>query len=353
MATFSPRASSESVARPRPGGSRHQLKRSITELASPGKLSRQNRRDRDQRLNDDRPSAPPMTANPFIWSRTSVDMPRSEGITPIISPDQSRRPSIMLQREEDLRPPNLIVAAPLPPPPPDYGIKKEERLAEEQEKSTSQIEGLKQSLVDLHTFSTTASQRLDDTYYAVLEKMSALQTTVASLKELAETSRNIHNEFERDSKEIENDIAVQINSFGQFEDQQASIESLQSRIYDGRAKIRSLSDRVDVVRRRVEAWDRLDKESQEKTRRRLKAIWICMSIVSMAIILIFFFGSHYVPSNSSFMSAETRVAESIIESRKEAGHTEVPVENHSDDDGTYLRKRHVDGGERLRVFDEL
>lgn len=183
--------------------------------------------------------------------------------------------------------------------------------------------------------------------------MSTLQNTVTALRDLAETSRNIHSDFDRDSKEIENDIAEQIAGFGQFEDQQASIESLQTRIQDGRAKIHSLSDRVDVVRRRVEGWDRLDKESQEKTRRRLKAIWICMSIVSLAIILIYFFGAQYSPPRSALIGTETRVAESIIESRKEAGHTEIPMESHDDDEGTYLRKRHVDGGERLRVFDEL
>ncbi|KAF7549561.1 hypothetical protein G7Z17_g6308 [Cylindrodendrum hubeiense] len=341
--SFSPRHSIDEVRRTK-SGNRHQLKRSITELASPVKLSRQQRKDRD-RQHDDRPPHP-VSANPFLWSRTSVDMPRSEGVTPIISPDQSRRPSIMLQREEEIRAPN-------PAPPPEPKVNKEERLREEREKTSSQVEGLKHSLVDLSTFSTSASRRLDDTYYAVLEKMSTLQHTVAALKDLAETSRNIHTDFDKDSKEIENDITSQIDSMGQFEEQEASIESLQTRIQGGRAKIRSLSDRVDVVRRRVEGWERLDKDSQEKTRRRLKAIWICMSVVISAMILIYFFGAQYAPPSTAFMQTETRMAESIIESRKEAGHTDVPVERHEDDDGTYLRKRPADGGERLRVFDEL
>ncbi|KAL6403620.1 hypothetical protein AUP68_12978 [Ilyonectria robusta] len=183
--------------------------------------------------------------------------------------------------------------------------------------------------------------------------MSSLQHTVAALKDMAETSRNIHNDFDKDSKEIECDITLQIASMGQFEEQEASIESLQTRIQDGRAKIRSLSDRVEVVRQRVEGWERLDKVSQEKTRRRLKAITICMSVVTLAMILIYVFGVQYAPPSTAFMQTETRMAESIIESRKEAGHTEVPVERHEDADGTYLRKRPVDGGERLRVFDEL
>lgn len=341
---FSPRHSIDEVRRSK-SGNRHQLKRSITELASPVKLSRQQRKDRD-RHNDDRPPHA-VSANPLLWSRTSVDMPRSEGVTPIISPDQSRRPSIMLQRDEENRTSNPV------PPPPEPKVNKEERLREEREKTSSQVEGLKNSLLDLSTFSTTASRRLDDTYYAVLEKMSSLQHTVAALKDMAETSRNIHNDFDKDSKEIECDITLQIASMGQFEEQEASIESLQTRIQDGRAKIRSLSDRVEVVRQRVEGWERLDKVSQEKTRRRLKAITICMSVVTLAMILVYVFGVQYAPPSTAFMQTETRMAESIIESRKEAGHTEVPVERHEDADGTYLRKRPVDGGERLRVFDEL
>ncbi|KAH7170660.1 hypothetical protein EDB81DRAFT_174821 [Dactylonectria macrodidyma] len=340
--SFSPRHSIDEVRRTK-SGNRHQLKRSITELTSPTKLSRQQRKDRDR--SDDRPPQA-TSANPFIWSRTSVDMPRSEGVTPVISPDQSRRPSVMLQREEENRAQN-------PAPPSEPKANKEEKLREEREKTSSQVEGLKKSLVDLSTFSTSASRRLDDTYYAVLEKMSTLQHTVAALKDLAETSRNIHNDFDKDSKELEDDITFQIASMGQFEEQEASIQSLQTRIQDGRAKIRSLSDRVEVVRRRVEGWEGLDKVSQEKTRRRFRVIWICMAVVTLAMVVVYFFGAQYAPPSSAFMHTETRMAESIIESRKEAGHTDVPAEMHEDDDGTYLRKRTADGGERLRVFDEL
>ncbi|KAL6403621.1 hypothetical protein AUP68_12979 [Ilyonectria robusta] len=128
---FSPRHSIDEVRRSK-SGNRHQLKRSITELASPVKLSRQQRKDRD-RHNDDRPPHA-VSANPLLWSRTSVDMPRSEGVTPIISPDQSRRPSIMLQREEENRTSNPL------PPPPEPKVNKEERLREEREKTSSQVE---------------------------------------------------------------------------------------------------------------------------------------------------------------------------------------------------------------------
>ncbi|KAJ3505282.1 hypothetical protein NM208_g16212 [Fusarium decemcellulare] len=273
---------------------------------------------------------------------------RSEGVTPLISPDQSRRPSIMLAREEENRSGNGAVPA-------EPAVKKEEKLVEEQAKTSSQVEGLKKSLAELGTFSTSTAQRLDETYYAVLEKVSSLQSTVSALKELAEESQSIHNNFERESREIENDITAQIASMGQFKEHQENIEGLQTRVQDGRARIRALSDRVDIVRERVELWERLDKESQDKTRLRLRAIMICMSVIALTM-LVLLFGAQYVSPND-LMSGESsntsRVAEGVVESQKEAGHTELPHGRHDRGDETYVRRRETDRGERLRAFDEL
>ncbi|KAM5365017.1 hypothetical protein ACJZ2D_011212 [Fusarium nematophilum] len=354
----SPRGSSNSVSSVR-SGSRHQLKRSITELTSPVKLSRWKERDRDRdRYHDDRPPhfhshsysiSQPVSANPNYQSRASVDIVvRSEGVTPLMSPDQSRRPSIMLAREDE----NRIANVALPPEP----KVNEDKLKEEQAKTYSQVESLKQSLVDLSTFSTSTARQLDDTYYAVLEKMTTLQSTVAALKELAEEAQSIHHNFEKDSREIENDITTQIASMGQFKEHQENIESLQTRIQDGRARIHALSNRVDVVRERVELWERLDKESQDKTRLRLRAIMICMSVIVLTM-LVLFFGAQYLSPNGELTdgddSGTPRVAQSIMESHRETGRTELPPETHEVVDQTNLRKRQADGGELLRAFDEL
>lgn len=146
--------------------------------------------------------------------------------------------------------------------------------------------GLKQSLSDLHTFSTTAGRRLDETYYAVLEKMSSLQNTIAMLKDLAESSRDTHTTFEKNAGSLESDITRQLHAFGQFDDQQTKIESLRERIKGGRSKIQTLSDRVDTVRRRVESWERADREWQESTRRRLRVTWTVFFAVIVVVVAI-------------------------------------------------------------------
>ncbi|WZH44975.1 Septum formation initiator domain-containing protein [Fusarium acuminatum] len=353
----SPRDSVNSVSSVR-SGSRHQLKRSITELASPVKLNRRKEKERD-RYNEERAShahhisvSHPLSPNSLYQGRASVDiMTRSEGVTPYMSPDQSRRPSLMLSREEETK--AAITTSPTEP-------KTNEKAQEDQDKTSSQVEGLKQSLVELGTFSTSTARRLDETYYAVLQKMSTLQSTVSALKELAEESQSIHRNFEKDACEIENDITSQIAAMGQFKEHQDNIESLQTRVQDGRARIRALSDRVDIVREQVEHWERLDKKSQEKTRLRLRAIMVCITIVFLAV-LVLFFGAQYVSRHGGFLgsdgSSTPRVAESIIESHKEAGHTALPLRRHEKGDSPYLKRKqahaHTRRGEELRAFDEL
>lgn len=219
---------------------------------------------------------------------------------------------------------------------------------------------MKQSLVELGTFSTSTARRLDETYYAVLQKMSTLQSTVSALKELAEESQSIHRTFEKDACEIENDITSQIAAMGQFKEHQDNIESLQTRVQDGRARIRALSDRVDIVREQVEHWERLDKKSQEKTRLRLRAIMVCITVVFLAV-LVLFFGAQYVSRHGGFLgsdgSSTPRVAESLIESHKEAGHTALPLRRHEKGDSPYLKRKqahtYTHRGEELRAFDEL
>lgn len=188
--------------------------------------------------------------------------------------------------------------------------------------------------------------------------MTSLQSTVSALKELAEESQTIHRNFEKDASEIENDITSQIAAMGEFKEHQENIESLTTRVQDGRARIRALSDRVDVVREQVELWERHDKESQDKTRLRLRAIMICITVVFFAVVILFL-GAQYVSLNNAgaSRSGTPRVAESLIESHKEAGHTALPRQRHERKESPYLKRKQAHTqkhrGEELRVFDEL
>lgn len=213
--------------------------------------------------------------------------------------------------------------------------------------------GLKQSLVDLNTFSTSTTRRLDETYYAVLEKMSGLQNTVTALKDLAETSRDIYGSFERDSQGLEHDIVTQLSAVGQFNEQQGTIESLQSRITSGRQKIQSLSQRVDTVRERIEGWERGDAEWQEMTRKRLKLIWTVMVVITVAMILLFL-GVKFTGEDADLAPwSAPEMATSLMGSPNVSEFALPPGEEDGGTDRTLVWRTPLDNGERLRAFDEL
>jgi hypothetical protein len=163
---------------------------------------------------------------------------------------------------------------------------KQQKVWEDGERAVARTTDLKKSLLDLHIFSNTATRRLDDTYYAVLEKLSVLQGTLLAMKEIAGMSQDISTTFTTDSRGLVTEIETQLDSFGQFDEQQGRIETLQSRIATGRDKIQRLSGRVDAVRERIEAWEKADKEWQEKTRKRLKVVWtVTLGIFTIMVVL--------------------------------------------------------------------
>lgn len=209
--------------------------------------------------------------------------------------------------------------------------------------------GLKQSLVDLNAFSTATTRRLDETYYAVLEKMSGLQSTVVALKELAETSRDIYGGFETDSRSLENDIVTQLSAVGRFDEQQKTIESLQGRITDGRQRIQGLSTRVDTVRERIEGWERSDKAWRESTRRRLKLIWTVMVVVTVAVVALFL-GVKYTAEDAGLAPAD---AAEMAGALNMSSFAPPPYEDDSKMNRTLVWRTPLDDRDRLRAFDEL
>ena len=212
----------------------------------------------------------------------------------------------------------------------------------------------------MNEFSGATTRRLDETYYSVLEKLSVLQSTVVALKELADVSQEMTKGFKKEAQELVTDTENQLETFGQFNNQEQRIESLQDRVRQGRLKIQTLSERVDAVRERIEGWERADRDWQERTRKRLKIIWIIMSVVFLLLILLFI-GVQYAPE--SLETTTVRLADEAMTKLRNG--TERPKNGSLSD---ALRSEHekiwgapnrTSGGAgpdtdgMLRIFDEL
>lgn len=218
---------------------------------------------------------------------------------------------------------------------------------------------LRNSLVSLNTLSDTATRRLDNTYYSVLEKLSALQNTISSLRELAAVTQSLNSTFTDDADSLVFEVNDQISIFDNFNSQSSLIQRLQERVNAGRQKIQSLGGRVDGVKTRVESWERGEQAWQDRTRKRLKVLWIIISVVAGFFVCLVLF--RYTPaksagpgqgvirgwnasefpalgdmSNETFKLTRPRVKGSMLEGLKR-----------KDDD------EELKDDPRLRIFDEL
>jgi hypothetical protein len=214
--------------------------------------------------------------------------------------------------------------------------------------------------MNLNALSNNTTRRLDNTYYSVLEKLSILQSTISSLKELANMTRALKTDFKAESKAVVSDVTAQLDTFSGFSEQEKRIGELQERIKKGREKIKVLAGRVDVVKERVEGWERAEGAWQDKTRRRLRIMWILMTIVAAMLLALVVF--QYTPArthgpgvikgwDASELASRIPDWEKI---RNESGTLKREVGERLEG----LRNRENEGepleeDPRLRVFDEL
>ena len=222
------------------------------------------------------------------------------------------------------------------------------------------IRELRHELGNLNTLSNHTIRRLDNTYYSVLEKLGVLQNTVTSLKELAKMTRQLNEDFETDAGKVAMEVGASLDGFHNFETQKRHIEELADRVKDGREKVKVLGARVEVVRDRVEGWEKAEGEWQDRTRKRLRVLWILMSLTAGIMVVLSVF--HYTPARTSGLDilSELNISEvvrSVPELDKIHNETWSLKRNAKD----ALRNmsncprsdEDMDEDPRLRLFDEL
>lgn len=218
---------------------------------------------------------------------------------------------------------------------------------------------LRKSLVDLNTLSNTTTSRLDNTYYNVLEKLSILHSIIASLKELATLTRQLNDDFIKESTEVVKDIEIQLDGFGDFHPQERKIENLEHRIEAGREKAHMLGDRVDLVKQKIERWERVESEWQQRTRKRLKFLW---AITAVALLLLAgLVAFQYTPARTHGPGTlrgfnVSNISENIPELEDVFGNETQSLKRSAIDTLKKLRRvpeEELEDDPRLRAFDEL
>ncbi|KAI1263051.1 hypothetical protein F5Y18DRAFT_140924 [Xylariaceae sp. FL1019] len=258
---------------PRP---HHQLRRSITEESPPSRHSRVHQfLPRTDRHRDDRFHA--QISSP---ARNSLDFARLR-IAATKSIDEASKTAYMASSVGDDNTSNTIEPRAHPPP-----LSAEEKQTQKRNNEATAA-CIRKSILDLQTFSSSTILRLDESYTSVLQRLSSLQSTIVSWKELAAVAQEINDGFVSESQTLVGEITSQLSVYDHSDEQRKRIQALQARISTGRDKIQTLSKRVDVVRERIESWEKADKAWQERTRRRLKVLWIIVLVIALAIMFMF------------------------------------------------------------------
>lgn len=143
---------------------------------------------------------------------------------------------------------------------------------------------LRSALTSIGTLATDVTRRLDYTYYNLLEKITALNSTISSFQELSDSASTLLNDFERETASLDQDIRKQINDLQGFTPQIEKADALEQRMKAGRQRVEELGKRLETVRREIDSWEQRETEWQMKTTRRLR-IW---GIVLGAVVILVF-----------------------------------------------------------------
>lgn len=85
-----------------PGRPRHQITRSISEISSPTRLHRHHSHRATREAERDARTPAPQSTIPGVQARRSFEWSRSEGVTPNLSPNASRRTSILYASADEV-----------------------------------------------------------------------------------------------------------------------------------------------------------------------------------------------------------------------------------------------------------
>ncbi|GES66859.1 hypothetical protein ATEIFO6365_0016014700 [Aspergillus terreus] len=167
-------------------------------------------------------------------------------------------------------------------------IRSVEDLEQVRERRKQGEEFLRSALSFIGTLATDITRRLDYTYYNLLEKIAALNTTVSSFQELSDSTTTLLADFERETRSLEQDVRKQIGELREFQPQIQRIENLEQRMRAGRTRASALSDRLEAMRAEIDRWEKREVEFQTRVNRRLRIFWaaVAAAILTAVIALV-------------------------------------------------------------------
>lgn len=171
---------------------------------------------------------------------------------------------------------------------PKKRIIRPEHVTLERNRREARQEDVSAALNALSKDAHTATRKLDDTYYSLLEKLVSLKATLASLQQLSEQAKSSKDEFGQDAEALTSEVKGQIEGFGGYRAQEQNVDDLVTRLNNGKEKAGKLEARLETCRGRLEKWERKQQEEQKLRNRTWAITWAVLATVLAIILTIVF-----------------------------------------------------------------
>jgi hypothetical protein len=166
---------------------------------------------------------------------------------------------------------------------PPHQLVTPETIAHERRLRQKRQEHVSTALNALSRDAHTATRKLDDTYYALLQKVGLLKATIASFQDLHSCLDDTTKDFATRSDTLVKDITAQIDAFQNMSQQDESIDKLVKRLHKAKERAESFESRLESCRLRLERWE---KKEQEKNKRNNRTWAVALTSLTAFIILI-------------------------------------------------------------------
>lgn len=163
-------------------------------------------------------------------------------------------------------------------------IIRHEDILRERKRRERRGEEVAEALNALSRDAHTATRKLDDTYYALLERLGTLKSTITSLRELSASATQARTEWETEISIAGQEVEAKLQSFNGFKGQEKIVEDLVSRLKKGKTTAGGLEDRLEACRGRLERFQKKEQEDRKTVSKRWKICWVALS--AMVLLLV-------------------------------------------------------------------
>ena len=165
------------------------------------------------------------------------------------------------------------------------------------------------------------------------------------MRDLSRQSAALRTDFDSETRTLQAETLDQIRAADDATSnaKESMIDDLEDRMRKGRAKMEALGERVDLVQRRVEGWERREGQWQKKVNRRMRILWgVLGSLVGIFVLVLAV--KHWSLGGAGELECRgsRKQNESIQELEAEYGHGRTGEE-----------KKVYYEDPRLQVFDDL